>query len=147
MRTSAPRRISPPPWATRSICKQRGHTRPRRSARANSRYEQVQAEHAFRSVGRLRPDFVIRAKSPTETRWTLVEVKGGPKRQAGQSARDALLDLLAYRRDYEHALANNPVPYGLGIAWGRELDPVVTSDAVLCTPDRLVDALALLIDN
>lgn len=107
--------------------------------RAHSRYEQAQADHDFRRVGPLRPDFVIRARSPTQTRWTLVEVKGGPKRQAVQSTRDALLDLLAYRRDYEHALANNPTPYGLGIAWGRELDPAATEDAVLCTPDRLAD--------
>lgn len=115
--------------------------------RANSRYEQVQRDHGFRSVGRLRPDFVIRTNTATGQRWVVVEVKGGPKRQVVQSARDALIDLLAYRRDYGHTLANTPAPYGLGIAWGRELDPVVTHDAVLCTPDRLVDALALLIDE
>jgi hypothetical protein len=115
--------------------------------RAHSRYEQVQVEHAFRHVGRLRPDFVLRTNSPAGQGWVLVEVKGGPKRQVAESARAALLDLLAYRRDYENALADERVPYGLGIAWGRELDPVITKDAVLCTPDRLDDALDLLIDK
>jgi hypothetical protein len=107
-----------------------------------SRYQLVQREHSFSKIGRLRPDFVIRFTDTGRQRWIVVEVKGGPKRRVAQSARDALSDLLAYRRDYQTALADNPGPYGLGIAWGLELDPVESSEALLCTPDRIGAALA-----
>ena len=103
-------------------------------------YDQVQHEHRL-AVGQLRPDFVIKLRGPTAERWILVEVKGGPKRRVDESARAALLDLLAYRRDYEHELVGSEGPYGLGIAWGAELDPAPSAEVVLCTPDRITDAL------
>ena len=110
-------------------------------------YEQVQREHGFPTVSRLRPDFVLRIENADGHRWVVVEVKGGPKRSVRDSARAALLDLLAYRRDYDAILDDTPHPYGLGIAWGAKLDPVETPEVVLCSWDRIAPALRLLIDG
>ena len=42
---------------------------------------------------------------------------------AGHAARQALTDLLAYRRAFDHVLAPGSQTYGLGVAWGEELSP------------------------
>ena len=110
-------------------------------------YEQVQREHGFPTVSRLRPDFVFRIEKADALRWVVVEVKGGPKRSVRDSARAALLDLLAYRRDYHAVLDDTPHPYGLGIAWGAELNPVESPEVVLCSWDRLAPALRRITDD
>jgi hypothetical protein len=110
-------------------------------------YEQVQREHGFPTVSRLRPDFVLRINRADGQRWIVVEVKGGPKRSVRDSARAALVDLLAYRRDYHETLDDTPHPYGLGIAWGTNLDPVETPEVVLCSWDRIAPALRLVTDD
>jgi hypothetical protein len=74
----------------------------------------------------------------------LVEVKGG-ERPVTDSARRAALDLLAYRRAFNGVLRLQPEPYGLGIAWGKELTPSADSELVLCTPDTIGLALARMV--
>lgn len=71
------------------------------------------------------------------------EVKGVADDARGY-ARSAALDLLAYRRAFDHALAHAPVPYGLGVAWGTGLKPSVEAEISLCTRDTLADAIAAL---
>jgi hypothetical protein len=109
-------------------------------------YERVQHEHGFTTLSALRPDFVMRLQEGEQERWLVVEVKGGPSRTVEASARAALLDLMAYRRNFRAQLSDNPEPYGLGIAWGAELEPVKTSEAILCSSDCIGQALRVLID-
>jgi len=54
-----------------------------------------------------------------------------------------VFDLLAYRAAFGLALDEQPVPFGLGIAFGAELIPSPTSELMLCTPDTLTEALEL----
>jgi hypothetical protein len=107
--------------------------------RANSRYRQVQQLHAI-PPGGLRPDLVLRRTVDGADHWLLVEVKGG-ERKIEESARAALLDLLAYRSAFSYALADAPAPYGLGLAWGAELEPSREGEILLCSPDHLPEAL------
>jgi hypothetical protein len=103
-------------------------------------YQDVQRHHQLKS-GALRPDLVIKLCREDEERWLLIEVKGG-ERPVAQSARAAAYDLLAYRTAFAPALsAQDGYPYGLGIAWGLDLDPSLAGEIVLCTPDRIRDAL------
>jgi hypothetical protein len=107
---------------------------------AGSRYTQIQADHHFPSLGSLLPDMVLRRVNGSEQTWLLIEDKLGEKRTVGSSARAALLDLLAYRTAFYAALASQRT-YGLGIAWGAELEPATNSDIMLATPDRIAIAL------
>jgi len=116
-----------------------------RALRNGSRYEAVQRAHDFAGTGVLRPDLVLSLTEGGPTRWLLMEVKGGTGRGVADYARDATLDLLAYRRDFDLALAGQAGPYGIGYAWGTGLVPSADSDIVLCTPDTLPDALELLL--
>lgn len=84
------------------------------------------------------------ASGGAATRWLLFEVKGGTGRGVADYARDATLDLLAYRRNFDLALAEQADPYGIGYAWGAGLAPNADSEIALCTPDTLSDALELL---
>jgi hypothetical protein len=107
---------------------------------AGSIYGEVQAAHGFSATGALAPDFVLRHSASGASRWLVVEVKG-VQRDVTASARAALLDLLAYRRAFEPVLANAPSPYGLGIAWGAELEPSSEREIALCSPDQIGTAL------
>ncbi len=113
------------------------HTPP--ALRRGSHYREVQTAHGL-SVGGLIPDLVLHRPSRDASPWLLVEVKGGHRR-VEHSARAALLDLLAYRRAFEPALARCH-HYGLGIAFGAQLDPDPGSEIALATPDAISDALA-----
>ena len=73
----------------------------------------------------------------------LVEVKG-VERSVVDSARAAINDLLAYRRAFEPVLGKQTEAYGIGIAWGADLEPKETAEIVLCTPDTIPGALAVL---
>jgi hypothetical protein len=97
------------------------------------------------SKGGLIPDLVIEMRENGVSRWLLIEVKGGAKRSVGDSARAAILDLLAYRRAFAPVLDLQSKPYGLGYAWGEELKPFVDSEVTLCTPDTLAESLAVLL--
>jgi len=117
-----------------------------RALSEGSRYVSTLKEHAFpsASIRSQRPDFVIRHHGEDGTRrWILGEVKLGIKRGVEDSARAALSDLLSYRRDFRSRLAGQSGPYGLGLAWGSELEPV-GSEILLCTPDRIGKALEIL---
>ena len=105
-----------------------------------SRYGEVQRAHAFAYASSLRPDLVLRHSADGAVRWLVIEVKG---RKAGvvEAARDALFDLLAYRRAYDPVLAAQAGPYGIGCVWGAELEPALDAEIVLCTPDTLGRAL------
>lgn len=104
-----------------------------------SLYRDIQTAHGLQT-GALRPDLVLRKNNDTGTAWLLVEVKGGQK--AGTKyARDAVQNLLAYRRAFDPVLAPVKTQYGLGIAWGKELKPAATSEIALCTPDHIQDGL------
>ena len=68
-------------------------------------YQQVQEAHGLGGALPLRPDLIFAIQVPGLTRWGLGEVKGGTRSPA-DSARQALLDLLAYRRNYDHELTS-----------------------------------------
>jgi hypothetical protein len=70
----------------------------------------------------------------------VIEVKGG-KHDVARYAVAALQDLLAYRRSFEPAL-DHATRYGVGIAFGRELQLDLDAEVALCTPDTLATALA-----
>ncbi|MEV0974763.1 hypothetical protein [Microtetraspora glauca] len=57
------------------------------------------------------------------------------------AARHALVDMLAYRRAFDPALAAAGQPFGVGVAWGAGLTPAVQEEVVLCTPDTLSQAI------
>ncbi|MBA3405729.1 MAG: hypothetical protein H0U13_13795 [Gemmatimonadaceae bacterium] len=121
---------------------------------AGSIYRAVQRRHGLKNAPK-RPDLVLRITKDDTTRWIVGEIKfreGG----VNDAARSALADLLMYRRDFRKTLRGQTAPYGLGIAWGSNLLPIAhgSSEAaqtqdkgeevVLCSPDRLVDALKML---
>jgi hypothetical protein len=110
-----------------------------RALRKGSHYRAVQAAHGL-SVGGLIPDLVLHRPDRPSSPWLLIEVKGGHRR-VEQSARAALLDLLAYRRAYEPALAQSH-QYGVGIAFGAQLKPDSSSEIALTTPDAIPESLA-----
>jgi hypothetical protein len=103
-------------------------------------YRAVQKTHAFPVAGGLIPDLVVRVGEGAEGRWLLVEVKG-VERGVLDSARAALSDLLGYRRAFDPVLGQQTGPYGIGIAWGGELEPAAGDEIVLCSPDRIRAAL------
>ena len=111
----------------------------------NSLYGDVRRSHGFRSSV-LKPDLVIHVTKGDYSRWLLVEVKGGLASRVSDSAREATLDLLGYRRAFSTVLdKQEPEPYGLGYVWGEGLWPSTDSDVTLCTPDTLPTALELLL--
>jgi hypothetical protein len=110
---------------------------------ADSGYMRVQQAHSFDRPGRLRPDLLFRHTAGADRRWVLVEIKGGSKGVAGY-AREATQNLLAYRQDLDVALAGVQEPYGLGVAWGAELEPSLQAPIMLCTPDTLAAAVETL---
>jgi hypothetical protein len=112
-------------------------TTPRELA-ASSRYTEVLRQHGFPQPAGLRPDMVLRRSIAGEERWLLVEVKLYGHVQDG--ARAALQNLLAYRRAFDAGLAGNDGVYGLGIAWGAELQPTL-AEVMLCTPDTIPAAI------
>jgi hypothetical protein len=89
-------------------------------------YGDVQTAHAFPGTGVLRPDYVLRFTHLGSIRWVLVEVKG-VDRPVEDSAREAIQDLLAYRRAFAATLDQQEEPYGLGIAWGEGVQPAACS--------------------
>ncbi|HKF79191.1 MAG TPA: hypothetical protein VKB17_00005, partial [Thermoleophilaceae bacterium] len=97
----------------------------------------------FKRAGALRPDFVLRLHT-SPPRWLLIEVKG-VERPVWDSAREALRDLLAYRRAFDPVLGTAETPYGLGIAWGESMQASTEIEVALCTPDMVEDALARLL--
>jgi hypothetical protein len=107
--------------------------------RSSSTYREMQVAHGI-APGMLRPDLVLRYTANGTDRWLLIEMKGGT-RSVEDSARAALQDLLAYRTAFSPILDQQGGIYGLGIAWGAELSPSVTSDVMLCTPECLGEAL------
>jgi hypothetical protein len=104
----------------------------------SSRYTQVQRHHGFPHPSDLRPDIVLRRASGASEHWLLVEVK--LRRSVEEAARAALLGLLAYRRAFDARLGQGADVYGLGFAWGADLQPIPT-EAMLCTPDTIKAAI------
>lgn len=112
---------------------------------SGSRYRRIQHVHGFAAAGAMLPDLVLRRKDADSVKWLLIEVKMGTVRGVEESARAAVRDLLAYRRAFGPVLTSQPGPYGLGVAWGAEMTPSADGDVVLCTPDTLSSALALVV--
>jgi hypothetical protein len=110
---------------------------------ASSRYAQVLRQHGFPQPGGLRPDMVLHRATDGAERWLLVEVKLYGHVQEG--ARAALQNLLAYRRAFDTGLANDEDVYGLGIAWGADLQPT-PAEVMLCTPDTIAAAIRYFAD-
>jgi hypothetical protein len=107
-----------------------------------SYYRQVLASHDFPRRHDLRPDMALRwTDQHSQSRWLLVECKLSQSRGVGHAARQALADLLSYRRAFDTALASAATPYGLGVAWGQGLNPDSEAEIALCTPDTLDEAL------
>lgn len=106
-----------------------------------SRYSRVLNQHAV-PTGGLRPDLVLDHRSP-HTRRTITVVEVKYRARAADAVRDALFDLLAYRDTYRGTVANLHL---LGVAWGAGLSAVPAADVLLCTIDRLHEAVATLDD-
>ena len=114
--------------------------------RTGSRYRHVLASHGFSHQHGLRPDLVLRWERPNGScRWLLIECKLSQSMGVGHAARQALADLLAYRRAFDHALSPGGQPYGLGVAWGEELTPATGAEIALCTPDMLGEAIGQIV--
>jgi hypothetical protein len=107
----------------------------------NSHYKEVLAAHGFPRQQELRPDMILKwTDQEQQDRWLLIECKLRSM-NVGAAARDALADLLSYRRTFDVALTSAGSPYGLGIAWGHGLQPANNAEVVLCTPDTLSEAI------
>jgi len=113
--------------------------------RTGSLYRHLQVAHRI-PAGGLRPDLVLRHTADGQERWLMIEVKGG-QRSVEDSARAALYDLLAYRTAFKETLDHAPTPYGLGIAWGAELEPSLHGEIMLCSPDTLRRAFRLYFED
>jgi hypothetical protein len=114
--------------------------------RTRSRYKHVLASHGFSRQHGLRPDLVLRwADRGGYCRWLLIECKLSQSMGVEHAARQALTDLLAYRRAFDHVLAPGGQPYGLGVAWGKELTPAAGAEIALCTPDMLGQAISQIV--
>ncbi|MEV4847296.1 hypothetical protein AB0K20_29260 [Micromonospora matsumotoense] len=107
-----------------------------------SNYQQVLARHEFRRPQDLRPDLVLHWQASTGSpRTLLIECKLSTSGGVKEAARSALFDLLAYRQAFANSLAGTGVPYGLGVAWGGGLTPQPDQGVMLCTPDKIEEAL------
>ena len=115
-----------------------------RGMRDGSQYAAMLKAHGFNRASDLRPDLVLHRKNDQDSRWLVVECKMGTSRGVNESARAALLDLLAYRESFRASLDAAPVPYGLGVAWGEDLAPATGSEIMLCTPDHLLEAISVI---
>lgn len=104
----------------------------------------LDAHHVGRST--LRPDLVLRHRpgADDEDRWLVVEVKMGHAAAPDDYARRSLFDLLAYRAAFAPVLDGQPSPYGLGVAWGADLEPAL-NEVMLTTPDHLSTAVELFV--
>lgn len=103
-----------------------------------SRYSRVLASHHVPSPG-LRPDLVLDQRTSQTRAVTFVEVKY--RARAQDAVRAALFDLLAYRDNYQGAAADVRL---LGVGWGQGLSPTAGAEVLLCTPDYVDQAVALL---
>jgi hypothetical protein len=111
-----------------------------------SRYKQVLGAHNFPRAHELRPDMVLKWKDPNgHDRWLLIECKLSRSMGVGHAARQALADLLSYRRAFDTALAESTGPYGVGVAWGEDLHPTPSAEVVLCTPDTISEAISQIV--
>lgn len=102
------------------------------------KYGRLQHEHGIPMSG-LRPDLVLSRPSSSGKQRVVVEVKY--RRRVVDAARQALLDLMAYKENYG---ADDSTAW-LGVAWGDALAPNLNSEIWLCTVDRLEDGLLPLI--
>jgi hypothetical protein len=116
-------------------------------AGGTSVYASVQKAHGFARGSRLRPDLLLLHTVGGERRWVLLEVKGGQDGGVEAYARAALQNLLAYRADASDLLEGSTSPYGLAVAWGAELSPVVDGAVALCTPDTIGEAIEALFED
>lgn len=103
-----------------------------------SLYGAVQRAHNIPAAP-LRPDLVIQLKDG-RSHWLVIEAKGG-QRSVDKSARAAIYDLLAYRTAFSAELSRQARPFGLGIAFGADLEPRVAHGLMTCTHDHIRAAL------
>lgn len=108
-----------------------------------SRYREIQRAHGL-SPGGLIPDLVVHVHGPASSRWVMIEVKG-VQRAVAESVRAATQDLLAYRRAFSPTLDAQKTTYGVGVGWGRGLEPAPGGEILLCSPDTLPQALAAVV--
>lgn len=109
-------------------------------------YDSVLKGHEFTHVHSLKPDLSMAIRRDGVTRWAIFEVKG-VGREARGYATAALRDLLAYRRAFAPALDDSEPPYGVGIAWGSELVPARDREVLLCTPEKIEEALTVFLGD
>lgn len=115
------------------------------SSLSSSLYTKILLDHGI-SQQRLRPDMVLQWRDASGgRRWLLVECKLSESHGAGYAARQALVDLLAYRQAFDPVLSTTKRPYGLGLAWGEGLSAYERSDVLLATPDRIPQAVAAVV--
>jgi hypothetical protein len=108
-----------------------------------STYRDILVAHGFQRTHDLRPDLVLQWQTRTGTsRILMIECKLSTTGGVKEAARSALFDLLAYRQAFADSMPSTAAPYGLGIAWGRALAPRLHEQVMLCTPDKIEEALA-----
>jgi hypothetical protein len=109
-----------------------------------SRYREVLEQHGIRAPHDLRPDFVLRWRSATQAHRTMmIECKLSTTDGVEKTARGALKDLFLYRQAFRDVIEATGEPYGLGVAWGAGLAPRLGQEIMLCTPDKIDDALSV----
>jgi len=115
------------------------YQRPPGELSRNSIRTEVLHHHGV-TAGTTRPDVIMRRVKSGITQGLLIECKRYDDPHTG--AREAVTDLLAYRRSFDAALNRSVGTYGIGAVWGSDLDPQ-EGEIVLCTPDSLADALTI----
>ncbi len=110
---------------------------------AASLYKTIQSSHNIGKAKELCPDIVLSWETPThEHRRLLIECKLSEGGIVAKAARRALFDLLAYRRAFRDELDKQAgKPYGLGLAWGEQLEPDLEAEIMLATTDTLAAAI------
>jgi hypothetical protein len=103
----------------------------------------IPTERELRDVLAQRLQLVEPDLDPIETEYKLPNPIGGK----------GFVDILARdrfgspgcNRAFDPVLSAQRGVYGLGIAWGTELNPIDSSEIVLCTPDTIESAVELVL--
>lgn len=113
------------------------------AATATSLYKKSLSSHDIENTRELRPDMIISWETPThEKRQLFVECKLSEEGIVAKAARRAVFDLLAYRQAFRDDLKEQRgSPFGLGLAWGEDLEPDLDAEIMLATRDTLARAI------
>jgi hypothetical protein len=109
-----------------------------------AKYVHLLGGHGLVDNRPLRPDLTLSwTDKAGQRRRLVVECKLSQTSGVTRAARKGLFDLLAYRRNFDRGLRDAGQPYGLGVAWGSGLDPDLSVEVALCTPDTIGAAMSM----